>query len=248
MNTNWSSPKTNILAAMLDLRSALASGYNAKLIKARNEECQHPIRVKKEDKDFRNFEFSIGYGSSVNKIKADTTMSEFEKYLALNYINCYGTEEAVKRYYETGELSEDNFKGIGRSHLVKASDRIEFIEKNLYESGGDVQIAEMVKRQYLAPEHLHDECHLFSFFRYKHGSEWSTKKFKRKLWVVTFTNDKPYVPFFIKVLNVILYPLKFIPKKSVLKMNNYKRVTYRIGDVTNGFSIEFHIPKKFSFK
>ena len=46
MKTNWSSPKTNIFAAMQDLRKCLASGNKARLIRARNEDCECPIRVK----------------------------------------------------------------------------------------------------------------------------------------------------------------------------------------------------------
>ena len=77
-----------------------------------------------------------------------------------------------------------------------------------------------------------------------------TKEFKKKVWVVVlYYNHKKYkVPFFVHVLNVLAWPLKFVPEKSVLKMDTYKCVTYRIGDVINGFAVEFHIPKKFSFK
>jgi hypothetical protein len=61
--------------------------------------------------------------------------------------------------------------------------------------------------------------------------------------------DKPKakIPFMVKVLNVVLHPLKYLPRRSVLKMDKYKVVTFRVGNVTNGFAIEFHIPKKFSF-
>jgi len=76
-----------------------------------------------------------------------------------------------------------------------------------------------------------------------------SKEFKRKVWVVvTYYNHKKYrVPVFVHVLNILAYPLKFVPERNVLKMDTYKCVTYRVGDVTNGFAIEFHIPKKFNF-
>ncbi len=243
--TNWTSPKTNIIAGMLDLRSALASGYKAKLIRARNEECEFPVTEKLQNKDFRNYEFSIGYGSSVNKIKAAANMTEFEKHLALNYVSVFGSEEAMKRYYETGVLSADNLKNMGRAHLVHVDDLIKFLEDTR-----DYQRANLYKQQYRAPEHANDTTHLFDFFRYKHGSAYALKRFKHKLWVVQLQGkeEKVKVPVVIKFMNFVLYPLKFIPQRSVLRMPEYKQVSYRVGSVTNGYEIEFQIPKKFSFK
>jgi hypothetical protein len=246
MNTNWSSPKTNIFAGLLDLRRALASGQNAKLVRMRNEDCSYPIKEKNQNLDFRNYEFSIGYGSSINKIKEDPSRSEFEKQLTLNYVNCYGTEEAVKRYYETGEVSEDNFRGMGRSHLVKVDDVIKFLrDTKQYER------ANIYERQYRSPEHVNDVTHFFDFYRYKHGSPYAVKNFKRKLWVVVLLGDKeekPRIPVMVHVLNFLMYPTKFIPRRSVLRMPEYTNYTFRVGDVIHGLSVEFQIPKRFSFK
>lgn len=242
MNTSWSTPKRNIISGMLDLRRALASGYNARLVKARNEDCSHPIRVKKHDNDFRNYEFSIGYQSTREQIETEGHRTDFEIYLTLNYKACYGTPEAMDRYYETGELCADNFKSMGRCHLVKISDMIEYLEKT-----GDNERAEMF-RKYLEDK---DVPHFYDFFKHKHDSAWSVKKFRKKLWVVELlegNRSNASVPVLVHILNVLLYPLKFVPERRVLKLDYYKLVTYRIGDVTNGFSIEFHIPKKFSFK
>jgi len=77
-----------------------------------------------------------------------------------------------------------------------------------------------------------------------------SKKFKKKVWVVvTYYNHKTYkIPFFVHVLNVLAWPLKFVPERSVLRMPEYTNYTYRIGDVVNGYAIEFQVPKKFSFK
>jgi hypothetical protein len=130
INTNWSTPKRNVVAATLDLRTALLMGYNAKLIKLRNEDCNYPIK-----------------------------------------------------------------------HII--------------------------------------------------GQEEIIKTFKRNLWVVQLLNNnqpKPKTPLLVYILNWIIYPMKFIPKKSVLNMKNYKKITFSIGSVMNGFSVEFNIPKKFSFK
>lgn len=77
-----------------------------------------------------------------------------------------------------------------------------------------------------------------------------TKKFKHKVWVVVlyYNYPKVKVPIAVHVLNVLAYPLKFVPERSVLRMPEYTIYGFRIGSVVNGFEMEFHIPKKFSFK
>lgn len=243
INTNWNSPKTNILAATLDLRKALIAGCNARLIRMRNEDCEHPIRVKHHDTDFRNYEFHVGYVRTRSDIIRDQSMSDFEKYLALNYKTCYGTHEAMQRYYTTGKLSADNLKGMGRPHLVKVEDLIMF-----YVLINNKDLAEQYRRQYIDDDNINDS-HWWDFYRYKYGSQFAPKIFKRKLWVVELlSKDKPKsIPVAVKILNIVLYPLKYIPRRSVLRMDKYTNYTFRIGGVTNGLAIEFQIPKKFSF-
>ncbi len=250
MNTNWSSPKTNIFAGINDLRKCLAGGNKARLIRLENEKCAFPIRVKNEDKDFRNYKHSVGYGASVNSIKADKHLTEFEKHLSLNYVSVFGSKEAAERYYQTGVCDADNFKNMGFSHLVHVDDIIKHLK-----SINDYQRANMYERQYRAPEHGNDTVHFFDFFRYAHGSQYSVKEFKRKLWVVEMLGDKeeqPTIPLFqramMSIITGLVYPLKYVPRKSVLQMPEYRVVTYRVGAVTNGFSIDIHIPKKFGFK
>jgi hypothetical protein len=150
----------------------------------------------------------------------------------------------VEKYYETGKLSPDNFKGMGTSHLVSIEDLIAY-----YESIDNQELAELYRSQYY-DDGTADDRHFYDFFRYKNGSQFAPKYFKRKLWVVVLLGDnspKVSIPWYIRVLNAIMYPLKYIPKRSVLRMPDYKCVTYRVGAVVNGFSVEFHIPKKFGF-
>jgi len=245
MNTNWSSPKRNIFAAMLDLRMALASGHKAKLIRMWNEECNFPIEKKSIYGDFRCYEFSYGTPSTVDKIKNDSSLSDFEKHLTLNYHTCYGTENAMNHYYNTGELSKDNFRGVGFSHLVKVADMVNFFEKD-----GDIERVRMFKEQYITGE-IANNNHFWDFFRLKKGfSQWNVVKFKHKVWVVALLDDKekqPRIPVFVHILNVLMYPTKFIPVRDVLRMTEYTDYTFRIGDITNGISVQFQIPKKFSF-
>ena len=237
MNTNWSSPKTNFLAGMNDLRLCLASGHNAKLVRELNENCAYPIKVRNHDLNFRNYTHRIGYHSSVAEIMAMSNLTDFEKDLSINYSSVFGTPEAISTYYETGKLSEDNFKGYGTSHIVKNSDAVKYFTET---------------NQLDRVDHFTHKRFFFDFFKLKQGfNAWNTKKFRSKLWVVVLLDKskrKVSVPFLIKIMNVVLYPLKFIPTRSVLRMPEYRCVTYRIGGVMNGFSIEFQIPKKFSFK
>ena len=249
MNTNWSEPKTNFFAGINDLRKALAAGMNARLIRIRNEDCEHPIKVKNEDKDFRNYKFSVGYLSTITDIVENTSMTEFQKYLTLNYKSCYGTPEAVERYYEKDLLGIDNFNNIGVVHLVKVTDMIHFYQ------GLNKELADIYKNQYITPDNP-NEKHFYDFFELiKEKSQWNIKTFKYKLWVVEIikanddANDiKILIPISVKILNVLLYIFKFIPKRSVLYMDNYKLIEYSIGNSINGYHVEFQIPKKFSFK
>jgi len=248
INTNWNSPKTNILAAINDLRKALAAGQNARLQRMRNEDCAYPIRVRKHDTDIRNYEFQNGVLKTRSEILRDPDMDDFHKHLALNYKTCYGSPEAVRKYYENGCLSPDNFKGMGQSHLVRVEDMVRWLTIT-----GDTDRAQMFRDQYLSTDKCNDR-HFWDFYRYKHGNQFAPKVFKRKLWVVELlSKDSPKtsIPWLQKVLlnilRALVYPLKYVPRRSVLKMDDYKVITYRVGAVTNGVSIDIHVPKKFGF-
>lgn len=245
--TNWTSPTTNFLKACNNLRKALASGYNACLVKEYNEACMHPIHIPKEV-DFRQYESSYGTISSKKEILESKNMSEFEKHLSLNYVKCFGLQEAVDHYYTTGVLTKDNIKGMGKAHLVKVTDLIE-----LFNEIGDVERANMYYDQYIWSAVGSDEKrHMFNFFKTDYHNLWGIKKFKSKLWVVELHNKKAKlnIPItqniLIKILNVCLYPIKYIPRHSVLHMPEYTNHTFRIGDVVNGFAVQFQIPKKFA--
>lgn len=249
-NTNWSHPHTNIFRGMMSLRHALASGHNAKLEKRWNSECDFPLKEKVDNQDIRCYEFSRGSISTKDEILADTTMSDFQKHLTLNYHTCYGTPEAVQHYQKTGELQEANFRGMGTGHLVRVTDMIKYWEDQNFESGGDMERMKAFREQYVTGEQA-NVPHFWDFYRLRNG--WNDRKdlvFKRKLWVVVlyYNHPKYRAPLMVRALNVLLYPLKFWPEKSVLRMDNYTLYTFRVGDVTNGFAVEFHIPKKFSFK
>lgn len=248
--TNWTSPKTNIIAAANDLRKCLASGYKARLIRILNEDCQYPILLDKNElsKDFREYEFAIGTLRTKAEIKEDSSMSEFEKYLSLNYKACFGDADAAERYYKTGVLSSENFRGMGKSHLVKVSDMIEFLQRS-----NKAKDKEYARNWYHYTDQT-DERHFYDTFHLKNCQQRTPKVFKHKLWAVELLDkDAPAVkqPAIISTLMLLIkiavYPLKYVPRKSVLNMDTYKVVTYRVGGVTTGYSVDIHIPKKFSF-
>jgi len=249
--TNWSTPKTNIIAAANDLRKCLASGYKARLIRIMNEDCQFPILLDKNklSHDFRNYEFSYGTVTTKAEIIANNSMSDFEKELSLNYKACYGSEESVKKYYTTGILSEDNFRGIGKSHLVKISDMIDFLNKST-----DKKNIDYVKLWLYYIDET-DDRHFYDYFKLKSVQERTAKIFKHKLYAVEMcgkdeeiVKEKIGIRILMVLIKIVISPLKYIPTKSTHQMPDYKWVTYRIGDVTNGYSIDIHIPKKFSFR
>jgi len=248
--TTWTSPKRNIIIAANDLRGCLASGHKARLIRILNEDCQYPILLDRDEepKDFREYEFSIGTLRTRAEIKADTSMSEFEKELSLNYHSCFGEQKAIDKYYQTGVLSEGNFKGMGRNHLVKVSDMVEYIQNS-----ADPKYREYAKvwEHYSSEE---DTRHFYDTFRLKNRQERTVKVFKHKLWAIEMLGkdtEEIKQPRLISILmlliKMVVYPLKYVPSRRVLDMGNYKVITYRVGDVTNGYSIDIHKPKKFSF-
>ena len=260
MSTSYSSPKKSFFAGMNDLRQALAYGdRNCRLEKRWNQDCDHPIVDRYSKNDFKDFKFWMGVIRSVDEIKADTQMDEFEKHLTLNYRACYGTPEAVQNYYEHGILTEDNLLSGGRSHLVKITDLIKFYQERVSKNvSGTVdqrlQDVERVKNYtefYITGETSHEK-HWVDLFTLKDDVKRFTPRiFKRKLWVVvTYHNydEKFKTPVLAKVLNALAAPLKYIPRKSVLKMDEYTIYSWRVGGVRNGYEIEFQIPKKFSFK
>jgi hypothetical protein len=253
-NTHWSSPSTSLFAGLLSLRSALASGNNAELIRLNNEDCQHPIMYKDDPKavNFRGYKFQIGYQSTYNKI-LEGKESPWNQELTLNYTSVFGTEEAMNHYYKTGELSDDNSKGMGRNHLVKVDDLIAFYKNKPAQCTWEHQRAASLYAQYRDPA-TRDKAFFYDFFQKEHGNEWLVKKFKHKLWVVNMLDkDQPRVtPLALRILNVLIEPLMFLmkytPRKDVLRMKEYTNITYRVGGITNGFSVQFQIPKAFSFK
>jgi len=248
-NTSWTSPKTNLIAGIICLKAALASGRKARLIRLFNENCMFPIQTENSTKDFRNYEFAIGYASSAEEILTKSNYSDFEKYLSLNYVSVFGTPEAIKTYYETGKVSADNFQSMGRNHLVLVDDYINYLI-----SIHDITRADIYRRQY-RNENNKSQVFFYDFYQPLHGNNrYEAKHFKKKLYVVEMLDkdsiDKQpmKISIIMRMITIFSYPLKYIPTKDIMRMDEYTLYTFRIGSVFNGFAVEFHIPKKFSFR
>ena len=240
MNTNWSSPYKNYFSALVSLSRALSSGYNAVLVKMWNEETAFPIKETPKNK-ISDYKSTGSYYMSKTEI-LNSNATDYVKYLKLNYTDAFGTKEAIETYEKTGKLSKDNFRGMGICHLVKITDKIDF-----YKSINDIEMVKYWESHIV--ERNNDKKILTTNIRLK-SYDLPPKKFKHKLWVVVMLNkdEKFKIPFIVKLLNVVYYPLKFIPQRRILKMDNYNTYLFRIGSVSNGYSIEIQIPKKFSFK
>jgi hypothetical protein len=235
----YTTPTHNFLKALNTLRRALAYGSNVRLMKVRNEDTNFPIR---ERIIGTPAEYTMSYGAlySINEIKAMKHLGELELDLTLNYQPVFGEKEAAEHYYKTGELSEKNFKGMGYCHLVKRSDVIKYLTEK-----GEAERA----AHWVLPTDPDKQTWMYPATR-RDNTYWQPIKFKHKVWAVVMVgkDETPNFQKWVKVLNVFMYPLKFIPKRSVLRMKEYTNYTFRVGGVTNGYSVEFQIPKKFSFK
>lgn len=246
INTNYSIPNRSIFPALWKLSKALSSGINARLIKMNNEDCENPIKIEntKELENFRNYKSTGAYLQTRQDILDNTSMSIFEKKLRLENKTCFGTKEAVECYYTTGNLSVDNFKGIGVSHIVRVEDIIRFWECH----PNDKRKRGATLKEQFYTEEGHKKKWFYDNYVFKNPNRWIIMKFKRKVWVIETLKGSPTkIPFLIKTINWISYPLKFIPKKSILKMDKYTNYSFRIGSIVNGYCVEIQIPNKFSF-
>ena len=249
--TTWTSPTANIIIAVNQLRKYLASGYKARLIRIFNEDCEHPILLNKNElsTDFREYEFGYATLRTKAEILADTSMSNFEKKLSLEFHNCYGDEESMKQYYETGILTEGNFRGMGRSHLVRVSDMVDYLLKS--DDKKDIEYAK-VWEHYSSEE---DKRHFYDDFHLKSAQYRTPKHFNHKLYAIEMLDkDSPaivnkwFIRALIAIITIVTTPLKYIPQKSILRMPEYTNYSFRVGSVVHGYRIEFQIPKKFNFK
>ena len=228
--TSWTEATLNPFKAVKGLVSCLQSGRNAWIERQENGKQDFPLVENNPDlSDISNWTSSGAYGcrdweAEKKKIEADAKMHPTAKKLKLEYTTAFGTEKEYQKYLKTGKVK---FRGIGKCYFVKYEDLVKTRKEEGTELSSDFRFVLQVS----------------PIPRYKR-----VVKTKRKVYVVCWNNDKVSLPWWVKTINVLTYPLKFIPKRSVLRMKEYTNYTFRIGDVVNGYQIEIQIPKKFSFK
>ena len=227
--TNWTSATHNPFKAFKGLVSCLQSGYNAWIELQENGKQDNPLlETNPNINNLSTWKSSGSYfvqdwAKEKERIENDT-IHPFAKKLMLEYTTVFGSEEEYENYLKTGEVK---FLGMGKKYFIRYDDLIKTREKE------GIKLSD--KSRYV-----------LSVLPIEHYKQ--VKKTNRKVFVVCFNSEKRNLPMWLKVYNVLLYPFKFIPKRSVLRMKEYTCYTFRIGGVSNGFSIDIRIPKKFSFK
>ena len=89
----------------------------------------------------------------------------------------------------------------------------------------------------------------YSFYKPKDGIPfYIPRELPKKVFVVHCNKSRKNVPWWVKGFAATTYPLRFIPKKDMRKMSKKTCYSLRVGSLSNGISLEFHIPKKFSLK
>lgn len=129
--TNWSEATTSYSAALAGLISAIEAGKNAWIEVRKNGEQDYPIMVPNPKLNHpRAWTMSYSIPRNRTVLENHKFINNTEKDLTLNYTVAFGTQEAIDRYYETGILTSDNFRGMGICHAVKIEDAIEY-RKNI---------------------------------------------------------------------------------------------------------------------
>jgi hypothetical protein len=230
-STNWSEATLNPFKAFSNLVSCLRSGNNAWIEKQENGKQSYPLVEDNPDLSKMKYWkcdsqlFARDWENNQQEILDDDKLLPMAKTLMTEYTVLYGSQEEYDAYLQTGVAK---FNGIGKQFFVKYDDLLKIRKEEGIEMDSSTRFYPMVS----------------PIERYKR-----VLKTKRKVYVIVMDyEDKKPLPIWLKIINVVTYPFRFIPKQSVLRMDDYTNYTFRIGDVCNGYSVEFQIPKKFSFK
>lgn len=94
-----------------------------------------------------------------------------------------------------------------------------------------------------------DDPQYYTFYKPKEGIPYQIDKPKEcRLYFVCSNRKRKSLPLWAKMIRVVTYPAHLVPKKNVKKMSKRTCYSLRVGSTSNGISLEFHIPKKFSLK
>jgi len=226
-NTNWSTATTNLFKAFKDLLDCLQAGYDAHITIVKNEHAALPIQIKNPAlNDPMNWTMSYGAPAGREEIKYKKHFNDTEKDLALNWGFTFDAYVCVK-----GHLF--NSKQAGKTVFVCPHCGSRETKQNCI----PVKLKEPEKRTF------------YTFWKPKDNiSCWVNKPMKERVFVIAYYEKNAVLKWWQKALITIVKPLSYIPDKSVLEMDAYRVITYRIGGVANGYSIDVQIPKKFGFE
>lgn len=131
ISTSWTKATQNVSEALMGLVSAINAGKNAWIEMRKNGDQAFPIqRVNPLLDDVRNWTMAYGVPRNEKDIETHRFVNAVERDLTLNYTALFGDEASAEHYYQTGELTEGNFKGMGYCHAVKMSDATEYRKKS----------------------------------------------------------------------------------------------------------------------
>ncbi len=92
-----------------------------------------------------------------------------------------------------------------------------------------------------------DDPQLYYYYKPIDGVPfWIQKELPKLQFVFHCNKNRKNVPWWVKGFVLVTFPIRFIPKKDVKKMSKRTCYSFRIGSMSNGISLEFHVPKKFS--
>lgn len=130
--TNWMVATTNPSEALMGLVSCLNVGKNAWIECRPNtkDDMEYPIMKKNPELD-NPFNWTVAYGAPRMAIvgRGVQYFNETEECLTYDYTACFGTEEAVKFYQETGRITEGLVMGGSICHPVLIEDANQYREQ-----------------------------------------------------------------------------------------------------------------------
>lgn len=121
--TNWTEATNNASKAMLSLVSCLESGFNAWIEIRKNGDQDYPIKIKNPalENPF-NWTFTYGVPRNEKKMMDYRYFNDTQKDLTYNWVACFGDAEAIKKYQESGLITEGLVLGKGKSCPVRIED------------------------------------------------------------------------------------------------------------------------------
>jgi len=222
----WSQATTNIFKAIRDLIQAMKHCPDSYLAYIPNAEAGFPNKITNPLLD-DPFNWTMNYGVQNPPGEDEIYINDTQKDLTLNWVASFGIKRSITRYRRYGILDKGLVKGMGTCFPLRKSDFLKL-------------------RTDLEPDFNLWTTH----WKPLDGIEyWVPNPKVKRVYVVTNPGEldscrqKP--SWAAILLTLTLRWTKYLPVKSVLRMPEYRNITFRWGDVTHGRSIEFHIPKVF---